>query len=206
MDQGDPIAHLMSSVLATTSTGVRTLVAIAGPPASGKSTLAEDLVAALNAAGVRTALVPMDGFHLDNRLLEPAGLLSRKGAPETFDATGFVCAMHRLRSDPEVILPTFDRTRDLSVAGAIRIGPEDRIAVVEGNYLCFAERPWDSLAELWDFSAYLDVPEEILLERLVRRWLDHGHTPEAAEARARGNDLANAQRIRANVTRHDLTI
>lgn len=50
----------------------RTLIGIAGPPGSGKSTLAEAVVQQLNRrAGDsdHAALLPMDGFHLDNELL-----------------------------------------------------------------------------------------------------------------------------------------
>ncbi|RYH07303.1 hypothetical protein [Tropicimonas sp. IMCC6043] len=203
MDQDD-IKSLADRIGGLQPAGRRLLVAIAGPPASGKSRTARELVEELQRRGGRAVEVPMDGFHLDNRLLDARGLRARKGAPETFDAAGFVHAMRRLGSEEEVILPTFDRSRDLSVAGAIAITPKHDIAVVEGNYLCFDEPPWRELAELWDFSCYLEVPDEVLLERLVKRWLGHGHTPEAAEARARGNDLANAQRIAAAVGAVDL--
>lgn len=196
---GDRLSELAEIALSVRPTGVRSLIAIAGPPASGKSTLAEELVDRLVEMGAAAVLVPMDGFHLDNGLLTARGLLPRKGAPETFDAAGFVHAIQRLRQEDEVILPTFDRTRDISIAGAVEIGARDRIAVVEGNYLCFAESPWDQLGALWDFSCFLKVEEEILLERLVRRWLDHGLDPEAAETRARSNDLANARRINAAI-------
>ena len=191
--------ELADTVLSVSDAGRRSLIAIAGPPASGKSTLAAELVQVLNRRDAAAVLVPMDGFHLDNALLTARGLLPRKGAPETFDADGFLHAMQRLREEPQVILPTFDRGRDISIAGAVEIGPEHRIAVVEGNYLCFAEPPWDRLAPLWDFSCFLKVGEEILLERLVRRWLRHGLSPADAEARARSNDLANARRINAAI-------
>ncbi|MFD0981758.1 sugar transporter [Tropicimonas aquimaris] len=196
---GDRLTELAEIALSVRPSGVRSLIAIAGPPASGKSTLAARLTDRLNQHGAAAVLVPMDGFHLDNALLTARGLLHRKGAPETFDGEGFVHAIRRLRKEPQVILPTFDRERDISIAGAVEIGPQDRIAVVEGNYLCFAESPWDKLAPLWDFSCFLKVGEDVLLERLIRRWLDHGLPPDAAEARARSNDLANASRINAAI-------
>mgnify|MGYP001085387190 CR=1 FL=1 len=84
------IEDLRDRVLQTPRQGKRRVVAIAGAPASGKSTVAAQLVASLVAAGCATRLVPMDGFHLDNRILEARGALARKGAPETFDAGGLL--------------------------------------------------------------------------------------------------------------------
>ena len=111
------------------------------PPAAGKSTLAAELVTRLNAGDEIASLVPMDGFHLDNLILQKRGLLDRKGAPETFDGIGFVRMIERLGRDAEVVIPTFDRARDIAIAGAAVVGPQHRIAVVEGNYLCRRRLP-----------------------------------------------------------------
>ena len=43
----------------------RFLIGIAGPPGSGKSTMADNLAAALKARGESAAVLPMDGFHMD---------------------------------------------------------------------------------------------------------------------------------------------
>ena len=123
--------------------GARMLVALAGPPASGKTTLAAALAARLTAAGLPAAAVPMDGFHLDDAVLSARGLLPRKGAPETFDAAGLIHAMARLKAEPEVVLPAFDRARELALAGRLVVGPEVCCAVVEGNWLLHREPPWD---------------------------------------------------------------
>jgi pantothenate kinase len=185
---------LAGRVLASPGDG-RRLVAIAAAPGAGKSTLAGQLAREVDgAAGAPcAAVVPMDGFHLDNRLLEARGLLARKGAPETFDAAGFVATMRRLQTEPEVVVPLFDRDRDLAVAGAAVVGREHRVVIVEGNYLLLDRPPWDALATLWDLTIWLDVPLEELERRLVERWLAHGHDPEAARARALGNDIPNAR-------------
>jgi len=184
----------------------RHLAAIAGPPGSGKSTLAEAVVARLVEAGIDAVLMPMDGFHLDNRLLEPRGLLARKGAPETFDFGGFAATLGRVRVEPSVILPVFDRSREIAIAGAEEIRPETTHVVVEGNYLLLDEDPWRGLAAIWDFSAFLDVDEAELERRLIRRWRHFGFDEEGARRKALGNDIPNARRVRGAVVTPDLTL
>ena len=202
----DPLPpNLLKQLRGLTGQG-RKLVAVAGAPASGKSVLGAALRDALSRDGLRAELVPMDGFHLDNSILDARGLRARKGAPETFDVAGFVALVRRLRSTEEVIYPVFDRARDLSVAGAGAIAPDSDLVIIEGNYLLFDETPWSDLAGLWDFSIWLDTPEETILQRCIARWLTHGHDPEAARRRAEGNDLVNARRIIAARMPSDMTI
>lgn len=191
-------------IAALPDTQSRRLIAIAGPPGSGKSTLAAAVVAALNASGHATALMPMDGFHLDDRLLKKRGLLARKGAPETFDFDGFASTLERVRTQPSVIVPVFDRAREIAIAGAAEIRPESRFVIVEGNYLCLDEAPWRDLMSFWDFAVFLEVPMAELEKRLVGRWLAYGFDAEAARAKARDNDLVNAERVTRSVGRVDL--
>lgn len=189
------IDELEARVLALPERDMRQLVAISGPPAAGKSTLAAELVARLGPGAI---LVPMDGFHLDNAVLASRGLLDRKGAPETFDALGFVHAMERLATETEVVLPDFDRAQDRAIAGRIVVGPAHRIAVVEGNYLSCTHAPWNRLARLWSLSVFLDSPDAELRARLLARWQAQGLGPEAAARRADANDMANVAFVRAS--------
>lgn len=188
------LEDLARSVL-TRPCGARRLVSLAGAPASGKSTMADGLAAALGRAGATAQVVPMDGFHLDNRLLIARGLLARKGAPETFDASGFVHLMRRLKEEQEVVYPVFDRARDIAIAAGGRVAAECDVVIVEGNYLLFDANPWRGLAPLWDTSIRIAPPIEVLRERLVARWIEHGLSVPDAVARAEGNDLANAKLI-----------
>lgn len=169
--------------------GARFITALAGPPGAGKSTLAAALVAAL---GQGARAVPMDGFHYDDRVLEARGLRSRKGAPETFDAAGFLHLLSRLRDEDEVAIPLFDRDLEISRAGADVVLPEDRLLVVEGNWLLLDEEPWRRA--VYDMTVFIDVPEAELDRRLMARWAHHGKTAEAARAWIDGNDLPNIRR------------
>jgi pantothenate kinase len=179
----------------------RFLTALAGPPGAGKSTLAAALVTAL---GEGARAVPMDGFHYDDGLLIRRGLRDRKGAPETFDAAGFLHLLQRLRVEDEVAIPLFDRDLEISRAGADVVGPEDRLLVVEGNWLLLDEAPWN--AARYDLTVFIDVPEAELDRRLVARWAHHGKTPEQARAWIDGNDLPNIRRCIAGSRRADVVI
>ncbi|MGB7242063.1 MAG: phosphoribulokinase [Sulfitobacter sp.] len=180
----------------------RRIVAIAGAPASGKSTLAE----ALGARIPNSRVIPMDGFHRDNDDLERAGLLARKGAAETFDVAGFSSVIRSLRSNEDLPFPTFDRENDCVVPGGGRVTAHDETILVEGNYLLLDQPHWRDLAAEWDYSILIDIPIGVLRDRLVQRWLDHGHDAAAALARAEGNDLRNARHLMDHVIPPDMTI
>jgi pantothenate kinase len=189
------VEALADALLARDAGAGRLVLAVAGPPGAGKSTLAQALTDALERArpGI-AALVPMDGFHLDNAVLEARGLLARKGAPATFDLAGYRAALTRIRAgEEEVAVPTFDRGLDL--ARAVVVGLGHRIVVTEGNYLLLDRAPWLGLAPLFDRTLFLSVPEDVLRERLIQRWLDQGLSPEGALARAEANDLPNARLV-----------
>jgi len=125
--------------------GDRIVVAIVGPAGSGKSTTTAVLETALvDQHALKVQVVPMDGFHYDNAVLEQLGLTKRKGAPETFDVSGLEATLKRLTGPDQiedVTVPVFDRDIDLSRAGARLIGRETSVLLVEGNYLLMGNGP-----------------------------------------------------------------
>ena len=95
----------------------RYIVAIAGPPGAGKTTLAQALRLSLKEKSIQAKIISMDGFHLDNSILAERNLLDRKGAPATFDTAGFIHLINRLTNfEDNVVIPEFDRNKDLSIA------------------------------------------------------------------------------------------
>lgn len=197
---------LLDQVLAAPRADRRRLIAIAGPPASGKTTLSQVLAGQMTASGVQTLVVPMDGFHLDNRILSKKGLLARKGSPDTFDAEGFLRLVKALPASETVYYPIFDRERDIAIAGAGQVsGPCDTV-IVEGNYLLFNAPIWRDLGSCWDLSIQIDCPIPLLRERLIDRWLSHGLTPDQAVIRAESNDLKNAQLVASQSLDADVTV
>ncbi|MBO6892425.1 MAG: uridine kinase [Roseibium sp.] len=191
--------------------GARTIVGVAGPPASGKSTLAEAVVQNLNRGSrhtvARAALLPMDGYHLDNRILESRGLLARKGAPESFNAAGFCDAVRRLATATrETFHPSFDRHLDLAIANAIAIHPETSVIVVEGNYLLLDRNPWTSLRELFAVTVFVCPSMSALRSRLLQRWSKHGLEPDTALRKVTENDLPNAVLVARESHKADLLL
>ncbi|WP_299745580.1 nucleoside/nucleotide kinase family protein [uncultured Tateyamaria sp.] len=182
----------------------RRLVAVAGPPASGKSTLVEILAARLSQRGEHAAVVPMDGFHLDDCLLERDGTRNRKGAPYTFDADGFCRLITALQSPDPIVFPVFDRTREIAVAGAGRVEARCSTVLVEGNYLLLDTPPWTKLHDLWTFSIALHPPMDLLINRLKARWDAHGK-PDA-QAWIDTNDVPNITTVLTHSAPADLTL
>lgn len=194
----------LAAVIRQKATGQgRFLTALAGPPGAGKSTLAAALVEAL---GQGAKAVPMDGFHYDDRVLIARGARGRKGAPDTFDAQGFFHLLRRLRVEDEIAIPLFDRDLEISRAGADIVTPEDRLLVVEGNYLLLNEAPWPEAAPLFDLTVWIDVPEAELDRRLLARWAHYGKTPEQARAWIDGNDMPNIRRVTQNSRMADVVV
>ena len=132
--------------------GRRVMIAIAGAPGSGKSTIAEHAVDVLNAGeSVSAALFPMDGFHYDDAVLEEMKRRPFKGAIDTFDAHGLRHMLERLKAneDDKVAVPVFDRAIEIARAGGRLIPQSVDIIVCEGNYLLASQSPWDRLKQIF---------------------------------------------------------
>ena len=174
----------------------RYIVAIAGPPGAGKSTFAQALLLLLKEKSIQAKIISMDGFHLDNSILVDRNLLDRKGAPATFDTAGFIHLMNRLSNfEDDVVIPEFDRNKDLSIAGSSIISTKDKVLIVEGNYLLIEEEPWTKLKKTWDQTIFINPGIDTLEQRLLNRWLRYGLDTQDAKKRTLSNDLPNARYV-----------
>lgn len=191
------IAHVESLLRDVPDDG-RTVIAIAGAPASGKSTIAALLSEHLNAADPgSTALLPMDGYHFDDEMLVPRGWRPRKGAPHTFDVGGYASALRRIRAndEPFVAVPRFDRDLEIARAGAILIERAARLIVSEGNWLLLRDDPWPMLQPLFDHTALVRTDWATLEQRNRDRWVGYDYTEEMIREKLEGNDLPNARLV-----------
>lgn len=173
----------------------RKIIGVIGKPGGGKSTLSAYLQA--NLPPDLVTVVPMDGYHLSNSILAQLGRSDRKGAPDTFDVAGFASLLKRIRSEIKntIYYPIFDRSIEESIAGQGEVRSAVKVVIVEGNYLLFNQMGWETVAGLLDESWFVEVDDDKRLDRLVKRHVQFGRSPEAADAWARGTDERNAQLI-----------
>lgn len=176
----------------------RQFLAIAGAPGSGKSTTADMLQARLDEIHPNAVeILPMDGFHFDDAVLNARGRRPWKGAPDTFDVGGLVSVIQRLRANEDAVaVPVFDRALEISRGSARLIGQETKLIIVEGNYLLLDRAPWTQLATLFDVTVMVDVPPEVLAERLRARWVSYDLSDAQIREKLQSNDLPNGATVR----------
>ena len=184
----------------------RVLIGIIGKPGAGKSTLSKFLLAKLPKEFV--TVVPMDGYHLSNKVLKDLKRADRKGAPDTFDVAGFVSLVKRIRSEQtqNIYYPIFDRAIEESIAAQGVVTSATKIVIIEGNYLLHDDGGWEVCNDLLDESWMVDVDDDKRISRLISRHIAYGKDPEAAKAWAKGTDEVNAKLIERGRTRADFVV
>lgn len=185
--------------------GARVMVGITGPPGCGKSTLGAQLAAAV---GELAVLVPMDGYHLAQRELGRLGLSDRKGAAGTFDGSGYLALLQRLRTSTDAVVyaPYFDRQLEEPIAGAIAVPANARLIVTEGNYLLLEDPPWSGVREVLTETWYVDVDDALRRTRLIARHREFGRSAVAAAEWVRRVDDPNAALVAAARHRADVAV
>ncbi len=209
-----PLAQLLIE-RAGAATG-RYLVAVAGVPAGGKSVFTALMLRVLRALGppFGVAAFGLDGYHFPNAWLDshPApsgdGTLRRyKGAHFTFDAVRLATDLARLRTGGEAVaLPAYDRKLHDPVEGAIVVGADDRLVLVEGNYLLYREGPWARVFECFDLRVFLDLPPGVNRERMIARHVRGGRSREDAIAHFERTDGPNTALVAATRDAADVVV
>jgi pantothenate kinase len=181
----------------------RFVLGISGAPGAGKSTVATALATAYG-----VPVVPMDGFHRRDAELVAMGRREAKGAPDTFDAEGYAALLRRLHAGGEVRAPSFDHGQPDPRPDTIRVPREAGLVVTEGNYLLLEAPEWRAVRRELDAVWHVTVPDDVRVERLVRRHVAAGRTLEDARAWVARVDQANAALVEAAAGRagSDVTV
>lgn len=199
----------------------RILVAVAGPPGSGKTTIATHIVGLLNENPSTSALaVSVDGFHYPRKYLdslpnrEEAHI--RRGAPWTFDVEAIIKLVKGLQDSATMSLdarsviraPSFDHAIKDPIDNDIHIDTKTHIIILEGNYLLLDEERWREISEQVDVRVFVDVDVKSARARVARRHVAAGieDTYEKALARFDSNDGLNGDLIRKKMVPFDVRI
>ncbi|KAG8423961.1 hypothetical protein J3458_000803 [Metarhizium acridum] len=196
----------------------RLMVAIAGPPGSGKFTIASKVVEHVAQCGNAPSIVSVsaDGFHLSRKTLQALPnaqeALARRGAPWTFDGAAAAELACRLRTEAgrnAVSAPTFDHALKDPVQNGVTIAPETEICILEGNYLLSDEAPWKTIGDVVDDRWLVKVDADVAKRRLATRHIAAGieESMENAIMRAENNDMVNGEYVMAHsFGRYDVLI
>jgi type I pantothenate kinase len=155
------------------------VIGIAGSVAVGKSTFARILQALLSRwpESPRVDLVATDGFLLSNQALEAAGLMRRKGFPESYDVRRLIQFMADVKAGRGAVhAPVYSHAAYDTVPGEFQVVDRPDIVIVEGlNVLQTSEsssgRPARVfVSDFFDFSIYIDADERDIEEWYVARF------------------------------------
>ncbi len=182
---------ILSKVNVNTSN--RFIVGIAGGPGSGKSTFAVRLKELINskAKSDLAQIFPMDGFHRKNIELERSGLISVKGAPETFDVEGYISMLNRIKLGENLKAPIYSREAHDVIDNALPIEPYHKIIVTEGNYLFSNMEGWCEIKDIIDLKIYIEADKEVCEKRLLERHMRGGKTEAEALEKIKRVDMEN---------------
>jgi pantothenate kinase len=199
------VADLVQRARALITPGRRKILGIAGAPGAGKSTLA----AALQEALPEAVTVGMDGFHLAQHELDRLGRRSRKGAPDTFDPSGYAALLARLHHnrEPIVYAPLFRRDLEEPIGSCVPVAQAVPLVITEGNYLLLDGPGWADARTHLDEVWFLDLADDVRRARLVERHVRFGRTRvEATQRATAGTDERNARLVNLTRARADLVI
>lgn len=181
MTRADLIATLAARV-ASIDVSHTARVAIDGPDAAGKTTLADDLALAL---GPRAIRIGTDEFHRPVAILRRRPLLDPEGYyRDSFDSELIADVLLRPlgpEGDGWYAGATFDGRIGQTSTTAPRLAPPGSVLICDGVFLL---RP--QLRDHWEYAVYLHVDPEESIRRARTRDLGQFGSVDEVERRYRG--------------------
>jgi uridine kinase len=149
-----------------------TIIGVAGCSGSGKTTLARELATQLDAT-----LFPLDFYYRD---LSQFPLDSRHKQnfdhPDSLESELFIAHIRMLKEGLPIERPIYDFTTHSRVHGSFDVIAPANVVIVEGIMALH----WAELCGIYDFSIYVDAPDNVCLDRRIYRdKRERGRTEES---------------------------
>ena len=156
------------------------VIGIAGSVAVGKSTTARVLQELLKRwpSSPKVDLVTTDGFLYPNATLRRDSMMDRKGFPESYDIGQVLRFLSAIKAgQPNVQAPLYSHLTYDVLPGAFQTVDRPDILIFEGiNVLQVRALPEDGkivpfVSDFFDFSIYIDAPEDLIHKWYVDRFM-----------------------------------
>lgn len=150
------------------------VIGIAGSVAVGKSTIARILQELLARwpDHPQVDLVTTDGFLLSNERLTEAGLLDRKGFPESYDRRRLIEFVSALKAGmDELETPVYSHVRYDVQPDQRHVVSKPNIVIVEGLNVLQGGGAGIYVSDFFDFSIYVDADPEDIQRWYIDRFL-----------------------------------
>jgi uridine kinase len=151
------------------------IVGVAGCSGSGKTTLAEELARELEGTH----------FHLDYYYRDLSHLSYEERCRQNFDHPDLLESdlliehIGQLAKGNTIYHPQYDFSRHTRIPGAAKRLEVDHLLIIDGIFALH----YEGLRALYDFSVYVDTPDEICYQRRLRRdTRERGRTEECVAA------------------------
>ena len=209
-----PIAQIL---LTHVKQNKRVLIAVAGPPGCGKSSLAAILNNVINTlVGKNISIVAgLDGWHFTNKYLEEHTLVRSgasielkqiKGDPATYDHSKIKAFLNKVSSGESVSFPVYSREKHDPIENAGLLNKNHLIVILEGNYWLLDQQPWVTFQNYFDYRIAITASPDNLVSGLRERHLRGGKDPDWVEKQIQNVDLVNINLVLSHQLPADLII
>ncbi|MBF9134166.1 uridylate kinase [Plantactinospora sp. S1510] len=170
MNQGtrDELLGRLAEAVGSVTVAHPTRVAVDGPPAAGKTTLADELAVVLREQGRDVIRATIDDFLFPRAQRYPRGEYSAEGC---YHDTHDYDALNRVLLDPlgtggdrRFRHAVYDRTADAVLSPPVMSAPADAVLVFDGVFLMRPE-----LIDRWDLRIFVSTALEKTVDRAVIR-------------------------------------
>lgn len=187
----------------------RLLIALAGPPGSGKGRIADKVAKIVNQSGVSCSVISVDGCSQESH--NDASGVSPKSPSWTFKGAAAVDLVQQIQkqtTEPNDIKSPFTIHVEDVEAHNLNVAGDASIVIFEGLYVLCEDLPWTRIGDMVHERWFVEVEPDLARQRVVKRFLMTGFEKdyEAACTRYDENDVFNAEFINRTSKGRDVTI